>query len=440
MSNELYSQNGQKTDLHFWVMPNAGFATRRVLDPLIREFEHLNPRVKIRLSIHPWSLAWNRLVEVVKGRFGGNKPDVFQVGTTWVATLAHLGALDKVPHMGVFPNEDHQSSYIWDPGSQADSGEELFCVPWFIDVRALYYRKDLFELVGLSPDLLQDWKGFFNVCTELKKYLRRSGASTNILAPLVLPGQKPSVLMHDIAPWVWGAGGDFFSGDLTVATLDAPETITGCEFYYDLINQGFMVIPERDFELRDFGCGFFNGRYAMQFSGSWPVDSFLNPQYPFSHIEVVNGFDMEMFPAGPHGRFTFLGGSNLAVSSAGQKKDLAWEFVKFLSEPQRQLAHSRGVGALPARLASMDTLFENHSHARRVFMDSIGHARRLPRLVELGSVEQILYQMGTNLLDTIRTGTYNHVRLHEELIKANTEMNSVLSLHRYGSKSTELMK
>src|SRR5688572_25687440 len=93
-------------ELHFWVMPNAGFATRQLLQAATAEFERLHPDVQIHLTIHPWSLAWNRLIDVIKGRFFGPPPDVLQIGTTYVATLAYLGALDKIPDTSVLPQDD----------------------------------------------------------------------------------------------------------------------------------------------------------------------------------------------------------------------------------------------------------------------------------------------------------------------------------------------
>jgi multiple sugar transport system substrate-binding protein len=86
-----------ETEINFWVMPNAGFSTRPILAEAIEEFEQLNPDVKIRLTVHPWSLSWARSMDVIKGRFEGPRPDVLQVGTTWVPTLVYLGALDEVP-------------------------------------------------------------------------------------------------------------------------------------------------------------------------------------------------------------------------------------------------------------------------------------------------------------------------------------------------------
>lgn len=432
----MISGNGQnRKELNFWVMPNAGFSTRRVLDPYIQEFEKRHPGVSVRLTIHPWSLGWNRIMDMVKGRYSGPKPDVLQVGTTWVATLAYLGVLENIPDTSVLPEDDRQSAYIWDPGAQSNMGQDLFCVPWFIDVRILYYRRDIFEKFNMNPNLLQDWKGFFKACLEIKGYLSKGGPVPEIIAPLGIPGQKAGVLMHDLAPWIWAAGGDFCSDDLSAGTMDDPASIAGCEFYFDLINQGFMPIPSPSSEQKGLAQGFFNGHFAMQFSGAWPIDTFLNPDHPICHPKVAEGFDVTLVPAGPQGRFTFLGGSNLGVTSTSKNRDLAWEFIRFLSEPDRQLQHARSIGALTARLASMEPLFARYPAMKKVFWDSLGHARRLPRLVELGSVEQIIHKMGNKILNLIKSGEYNHKRLHEEMMSANGGMNSVLSLHRYGTRT-----
>ncbi len=428
-------QNGhsqtKKRDIHFWVMPNVGFSTRSVLHPLISEFERTHPDVRVILSIHPWSLAWNRLIDVIKGRYVGPTPDVLQIGTTHVATLAYLGALDKIPDASVLPQEDAMSAYIWDPGMENSTGQELYCVPWFIDVRVLYYRKDLFEKAGVPVELLQDWKGFSQACATIQQFLKKSGPISKVVAPLAIPGQKPGVLMHDLAPWVWGAGGDFCSDDLVRSTFDSPASLRGCQTYFDLIHQGYMPIPDSGLPRGNF----FTGHYAMQLTGSWPAESYLNPANPICTPEVVENFGVTLFPAGPQGRFTFLGGSNLAVSAMSPQRDLSWEFVRFMSEPERQRRHAQGIGALTARLASLEELFTKHPAAKKVFWDSFGHARRLPRLVELGSIEQIVYKLGSRVLSLIRNNDYNVRLLEKEIASASNGINAVLSLHRYGSKT-----
>jgi multiple sugar transport system substrate-binding protein len=424
-------KRSSKSEINFWVMPNAGVATRGILQTSVDEFERLNPDVKVNLVVHPWSLAWNRLVDVIKGRYLGPRPDVVQVGTTHVATLAYLGALDKIPDSGVLLDSDSMSTYIWDPGTHSTGEQDLFCVPWFIDVRVLYYRKDIFEQLGIPTELLNDWKGFRQACSIIKQSIGRNGPAHGLIAPVAFPGQKPGVLMHDLAPWIWGAGGDFCTEDLSQASLDSAEAQSGCETLFDMINDSFMPIPHSAVP----SGNFFTGHYAMQLSGSWPAATYLNPNSPYSHRQVAEGFGVALLPAGPRGRFTFLGGSNLAVAAVSENKAASWRFVRFMSEPTRLMTHAQSIGALTARVASLEDLFRNHAAEKRIFWDSLGHARRLPRLVELGSVEQIVFKLGLRVLSLIRTGEYSERLLQREILSANNGINAVLSLHRYGAKT-----
>ncbi len=415
-----------KVDLNFWVMPNAGIATHEILNGIIREFEESRPDVHVKLTVQPWSLAWSRVMDVVKGREKRSIPDVLQVGTTWVTTLSYLGALEQVPDHPFGPREQRLATSIGDSSP--------FCIPWFIDIRVLYYRRDIFEAFHIDPQMLNDWKGFQRACAELKRNLVKSDRFKNIIAPLGIPGQKPGVLMHDLAPWVWESGGDFCSDDLRETNLNQTPLIQGCEFYFDLIEQGFMPIPNNALPQGNF----FTGHYAMQFSGSWPVDTYLNPAWPYAQPDVAAKSGVMPLPEGPQGRYTFLGGSNLGVSSMSRNKELAWEFIQFLMDPARVVKHARAIGALPARLSGMDELFDRIPSAKEVFFSSFGYARRLPRLVELGSVEQIVYKMGTRILTSIREQNYSHKRLQQEINTANNEIKALLSIHRYGMRIAQV--
>jgi len=405
-------------------MPNAGFATRGILAGYISDFEKERPDVHVKLTVHPWSLAWNRVMEVVKNQNPRSTPDVVQVGTTWVTTLSYLSALEQVPDTLFGTREQRVATSIGDSSP--------FCIPWFIDIRVLYYRRDIFEGFKLDPASLNDWVGFKKVCAELKKNLAKSDRFSRIIAPLGIPGQKPGVLMHDLAPWVWETGGDFCSDGLLETNLNQAPFIEGCEFYFDLIDQGYMPVSNSALPQGNF----FTGHYAMQFSGSWPVDTYLNPASPICIPEVASGTAVVPLPAGPQGRYTFLGGSNLGVSSVSQNKEAAWDFIKFLLDPDRLVGHARAIGALPARLSGMEGLFDRIPTAKEAFFNSFGYARRLPRLIELGSVEQIVYKMGTKILALIREKTYSHKRLHQEINSANNEIKSLLSIHRYGKRIT----
>src|SRR5258708_40305119 len=82
--------------LKLWVMPNAGFDTRRVLQKELALFHKENPGYEVALTVHPWYFAWDRIIAAAKHKDYGDPPDVIQIGGTWNTTLAALGALSDL--------------------------------------------------------------------------------------------------------------------------------------------------------------------------------------------------------------------------------------------------------------------------------------------------------------------------------------------------------
>jgi len=82
--------------LNLWVMPNAGFDTQRIMQKELAHFRRENPGYDVKLTVHPWHFAWDRLIAVAKHKDYFEPPDVVQIGGTWNTTLAALGALSDL--------------------------------------------------------------------------------------------------------------------------------------------------------------------------------------------------------------------------------------------------------------------------------------------------------------------------------------------------------
>src|SRR5690606_21916622 len=90
---------------------------------------------------------------------GNATPDVAQLGNTWVPEMAALGALEDlgpwvegsavVEPAAFFPG-------IWDT-NVVDS--RVYGVPWYVDTRLLFYRRDLLERAGYDgePGTWSEW-------------------------------------------------------------------------------------------------------------------------------------------------------------------------------------------------------------------------------------------------------------------------------------------
>ncbi|MBV9546835.1 MAG: extracellular solute-binding protein, partial [Chloroflexi bacterium] len=189
----------QTTSIRFWYMPNGGDPTG-ALQAEIDGFNQVHPEVSIDAEQVDWGSAFTRIQTAIQG---GDGPCLTQLGTTWVPGFSAMGGLrpftqDEVSAMGGPSNFVNAS---WATSSLAGSGQ-VTAVPWFADVRALAYRKDILAQTGLSPeDAFKDWTSFENTLMKVKQ-------TSPDVAPFVHPGKNDWNVWQNGAMWIWGAGGD----------------------------------------------------------------------------------------------------------------------------------------------------------------------------------------------------------------------------------------
>src|SRR6185503_7614027 len=112
--------------------------------------------------------------------------------------------------------------------------------------------------------------------------------------------------------WIWGAGGTFISADRHTPQFQKPAALQGTHFYYQMMVDHLIPLLGRD---RLVAGNFFSGQSAFQMSGAWPVNAAFNPKHHAYQAEVAKNYGIALLPAGPAGQVTYLGGSNLAITS-----------------------------------------------------------------------------------------------------------------------------
>lgn len=407
--------------LHLWVMPDAGFETRKIIETQLKAFKKANPEIEISLSIIPWSKAWDRLMNLVKREDKENLPDVIQVGNTWTATLAYLGAIAELSEEVHQINKKDYIPQSWKycalPGT-----DRVFAVPWFTDLRVLYFRRDILKKFNLDENDLQDWNSFEQACrivNGVKVNGRRHFA-------LGLSGQKEDIWANDLAPWIWGSGGDFFSENLKKAVFHQAGLV-GIKFFFNLIAQRFIPLIGRD---TIFPIGnFFTGNYVFQFSGMWPIHSYFNPHHSDYSPLVAKNYGVTFFPSGPVGRSTFLGGSNLVISRFSKFREQAWKLIAFLSRPEVQTEFARNIGKLPCLYSAFEDFFQNHEPLGNIFNKSLQFASTLPVISTFGTIEKIISDTCRKILDAIRFQEYDDELLKREFANSAEEVDYILSLY-----------
>lgn len=319
----LVAATENSRELVVWAMGEEG----KKIQVLADRFESENPGVTVRTQAVPWDAAYEKLLTSVVGNI---PPDVCQLGTTWMAGFSKMGALDEVPPEN--ENTPHLRPALFFEGSWNTTLFEgrSYGVPWYVDTRVLFYRKDLLKRAGFENPPA-NWEELKAVAQGLKN-----------LPDLPSPHYGLSLNVKDwggLAMFVWQNGGDV----LAPASLEFREALeTYVSFFRD------DLAPKELAAETDLLHAFKTGYFPMFISGPWMVELIRNDMPEFQ-----DQWSVSVLP-GKKTRASFVGGANLVVFKDSPQKELAWKFVDFMSRPEIQVEWYRIMKDLPSTPAAWE--------------------------------------------------------------------------------------
>jgi multiple sugar transport system substrate-binding protein len=313
--------------LRFWAMGREG----EVVEELVHDFERENPGVRVRVQQIPWSAAHEKLLTSFVGE---STPDIAQLGNTWMAEFTALRSLEPLgPWLERAPMPD--SAYfsgIWD--TNVIDGA-CYGLPWYVDTRVLFYRRDLFAAAGYDrmPDRWDTWR------KALEAVQRRGGR--NRYALFLPPNEFEPLLVFGL-----GTGSSFLAEHGTRGAFSAPEFRRAFDFYAGLFRDR-LAPPLRNNEVANIYQEFARGYFAAYITGPWNLGEFQR-RLPDSLQDAWATAPMPG-PDGPASGASLAGGSSLVIFRRSRHKEEAWRLVQFLSRPEQQLRFYHLTGDLPAR-------------------------------------------------------------------------------------------
>ena len=317
------------TTIHFWALGREA----EVVGVLLRDFETAHPDIHVAVEQLPFTTAHEKILTAF---VGDATPDLAQLGNTWVPELALLGALAPLGPMAAASRDVRQDDYfagIWD--ANVIDGQ-LYGVPWYVDTRLLFYRRDLLTAAGFAgpPASWSEWqRAMAAIKAEVgpDRYALLLPINTyDELVALGLQGDAP--LLRDGDRW-----GNFRSGGFRRAFT----------FYLQAFRAGFAPVAtsgQMSNPWEEFGRGYF----TFFISGPWSIGE-LTRRLP---AELQDRWATAPLP-GPDGPgASTAGGSSLVIFRAARDKEAAWRVVEYLARPEVQRRFYDLIGDLPPRRSS----------------------------------------------------------------------------------------
>jgi multiple sugar transport system substrate-binding protein len=348
-----------RTTLVMWAMGREG----ELVTALTRDFEREHPGVRVVVQQVPWAAAHEKLLTAF---VGDATPDIAQLGNSWVPELAALGALAPLDARVAASSTVTPADYfdgIWQT-NVVDGA--LHGVPWYVDTRLVFYRRDLLASAGVAAPPTT-WPAWLDAMRAIKA--RAGAGGFSILLPLdeheqllALALSQPDELLRD-----GGRHGNFRS----------PGFRRALGFYLQLFAEELAPRVTQT-QASNAWNELDRGYVAMMIHGPWSVGE-MRRRLP---AERQSTWTTAALP-GPDGPGTSTaGGASLVVFERSQHKGAAWALIEYLSRPAVQRRFQELTGNLPPRRASWAGAAFVADPEIQPFRDQLERIRPAPRVPE----------------------------------------------------------
>ncbi|MFD8501987.1 extracellular solute-binding protein [Streptomyces sp. NPDC059687] len=300
----------------------------QVVDRAVTAFEKAHDGADVTVEYIPVETRAQR----VKAAFNDPKsaPDVIEYGNTDTAGYVKDGGLADVTQDFTAWSESKDTDPTARQSVTVDG--RVYGAPYFVGVRALYYRTDVFEELGLQPP---------KTLAQLVETARAVHAARPGLYGLAVGG----AYTYGALPFIWAHGGELAvgSGGSYSAAVDGTAARAGISAYTSLFGNGNCPAAKcAEMGGNDTVTAFAAGKAAMAIGGD------------FSHQAVEAGkvkgkYAVVPLPGLREGEIApaFAGGNNIGVLKSTAHRSLAVDLMERLASKRTQQELFDAMGFLP---------------------------------------------------------------------------------------------
>jgi multiple sugar transport system substrate-binding protein len=308
----------------------------RSVQAAIPLFKKVRPDVEVKLVALGYGDHHNAMTTSLAT--GANLPDVMGLEIGFVAKFAEGGGLEDLSKPPYNANALGDRFFKFSVAQATSRGGIRAAMPADIGPGALFYRKDLMDKAGVSEaQLTKSWDSFIESGKTLKA---KTGAYLIPHAAAI----KDIILrsgLHD--------GEGIYFDDKGKVLVESPRFVQAFETAKRARAAG--IDAKVGAWSNEWSEGFKRGTVASEMMGAWLAGHLKNWIAP----ETKGLWRSAGLPGGVNASW---GGSFYAIPKGAKNKDVAWEFVKFMTTNKEvQLAAFRDLDAFPALVEATNDAF-----------------------------------------------------------------------------------
>ncbi len=356
---------GEEITLTFW-HTYGDAEEEQFLNAVLPLWEAEHPNIHIE-AVRQDSSQYHQMIVTSFGT--GMSPDVARVDITNVASYAAQGGLVALSDFEDF--EEISADYMDAPLSTNLYQGKYYGLPLDTNCKAAVINTNVMQELGIdgAPETMEEL---------IEAAAGRRTYSINV----------SGVGDWDMCPWFWLFGGEITDEGFTQASgyLDSEASIAAMNKIIELHDAGIFTIRDVDGTV-DAWDGI-NSEYAMFLEGPFYFGSYEDSE--------AKGIIAATVPTYEGRSASVIGGEDIAVFSTSEHPEEAYEFAKFMTGAEAQLAMLEA-GQLPILKSLVDSDEVQSNPVWSVYMEQMSSAKARIPSPNTTTIQEIWSEMVTSI-------------------------------------------
>jgi len=312
----------------FWY--SVGGAVKETIETRIKEYNASQAKYQIE-GVFAGSYE-ESVQKVIAAVVAGDTPVLLHQAHVYAPQIIDAGAIESLDAY-IQKDKSFQRDQFIEPLFQANVYKgKTYGIAFNCSTPIMFYNKDLFRKAGLNPDKFPEtWDEFYVAAKKLAALGKDTyGLSLDYGSGWILEGL------------VWQFGAEWMAKDNSKVLWSEKAHIDAVSFFKKLIDEKLAIYKGGD-------TAFMSGKAAVA----------MNSTVNISKWKTMATFDMgtAVFPYATK-KSVPLGGGSLYVFKRNPQnvKDGAWDFIKFMTSMENQVAWAEATAYFTARKDSKEVL------------------------------------------------------------------------------------
>jgi len=372
--------------------------------------------IEITVRFISWDQAHNEIDSIWK------EFDLIQVPSTWTAHLIDKGILAK---WDGDVNLQYYPAKLLDT-CRIEGKKDIYAVPWHIDLRVLFCRKELTD----DPNKIHLFDDFRKCLIERKKQMEAHTGS--VWKPFCIAKDRDWDILHNTLRYFWaGKIIEKYMPFWWKPVFGNKEGIEGIEKLRKMAKSGLVYFgnfqkPNGKPAWRGQAQGLLEEKYDAVFGG-FHMRTVFNKR---ADVEILAA-PLPQLVRGEHN--TFLGGSHLAVTTASPKPyaRIAKKLIERLTNKESGISMFKYTNAMPAHKDALKEFFETDPICKDLNLDALlESAKAYPSIPQWAELEtDVVLDNFHSVLLNIASGKSRETTIEFHIQNAARDVRHILLLY-----------